>query len=374
MECSMAKATRAREDDAAVSRPALPPLLPVGEIEARLKLIFPAGTPNREYIVRKYTVRTVFACLYIGAIAGQERWLAPRHVYRMRDSLAEIEDPQARMAFYKKPPPSQHGVWYADNSREGARDEGVRRGLIPLNAMVTAPDIMGTSSKGRYALSAEFAALLDPALNGRALQSAAQDWGALYLSPAARARAALLQGMDDGAVEIKHPQGGSTVLPGGESPSMTKAAVEVFAALFLTKPALVWISDSRRKYFHDDRLVKVLDLKIDAARLLPDLILVDTEPAGRKGKLLIIFVEIVFTDGAIDEGRKQQLLELLARSSHGYNEDDAAFVTVYSDRGAPPAAKAPRELAWGSFALFVSEPEKLVQFHGGKPRSLSALL
>jgi len=41
----MAKATRARKDDAAVPQPAL---LPVGEIEARLKIIFPAGTPNRE--------------------------------------------------------------------------------------------------------------------------------------------------------------------------------------------------------------------------------------------------------------------------------------------------------------------------------------
>lgn len=346
----------------------------VEEIETRLRVIFPAGTPGREYILRRYTIRTVFACLYIGAIEGDDRWLAPRHVYRMRNELAQNADPDARAAFYTKPPPSQAGVWYADNSREGARDEGVRRGLMPLNAMVTHPTVTGTSSKGRYALGTKFAALLDPKLTGDDFVAAAMDWGRTYLSGAALARAALLQNSGREPVEIRHPQRGATVLPFGDSARMTKAAVEVFGRRFLTKPAVIWISDSRIKVFHDDRLVKQLDLTIDVARVLPDVILVDTEPVGRPGKLLIVFIEVVFSDGAIDESRKAEFLKILAASKHNFTTDDAAFVTVYEDRGSRPAARAPRELAWGSFAWFVSEPDALVQFHADNRRSLSALL
>jgi hypothetical protein len=349
-------------------------LLSIEEIEARLGVIFPAGTPGREYILRRYTIRTVFACLYVGAIAGDDRWLAPRHVYRMRNDLARDADAAARAAFYRRPPPSQAGVWYADNSREGARDEGVRRGLIPLNAVVTHPTVTGTSSKGRYALGAKFAALLDSNLAGDAFLAAAGEWGRTYLSGAALARAALLQNTDREPVEIQHPQRGSTVLPYGDSARMTKAAVEVFGRKFLTKPAVIWISDSRVKVFHDDRMIKQLDLTIDAARVLPDLILVDTDLVGRSGKLLIVFIEVVFSDGPIDEARKAEFLKILGASKHRFSADDAAFVTVYEDRGSRPAARAPRELAWGSFAWFASEPDALVQFHADSRRSISALL
>ena len=121
-------------------------------------------------------------------------------------------------------------------------------------------------------------------------------------------------------------------------------------------------------------MVKLLDLKIDVARLLPDVILVDLEPVGRDGKLLIVFVEIVFTAGPVDANRKAQILDMMAQSRHGYTGADAAFVTVYKDRSAAPAGRASRELAWGSFAWFVSEPDHLVQFHAERPGTLAALL
>jgi hypothetical protein len=278
------------------------------------------------------------------------------------------------MAFYKRPPSAGGGAWYADNSREGVRDEGLRQGLVPLNATIVNPAIQPTSSKGRYALTKDFASLLDPALTGDALTDAAEKWGKVYLSPAALARAAYNQGTGSSSVEIHHPQGGSIMLPGGESAEMTKAAVEVFARKFLTQPATVWISDSKVKIFDNEKMVKLLDLKIDVARLLPDVILVDLEPAGRAGKLLIIFVEIVFTAGPVDANRKAQILQMMAQSKHRYTAADAAFVTVYKDRSAAPAGRAPRELAWGSFAWFVSEPDNLVQFHDESPGTIAALL
>ena len=49
------------------------------------------------------------------------------------------------------------------------------------------------------------------------------------------------------------------------------------------------------------------------------------------------------------------------------------FVTAYRDRGAKPVPKAIRELAWGSFAWFMSEPDNLVQLHDAPPRQLKGL-
>jgi hypothetical protein len=118
----------------------------------------------------------VFCSLYIGAIEGTDRWFAPRHLYRMTEELAGVTDPDLRLAFYKKVPKSSEGSWYADNSREGARDEGVRQGLIPLNAMVKRQGVDTTSSKGRYALHPDFAALFDPSLSGAALNGPSPVW------------------------------------------------------------------------------------------------------------------------------------------------------------------------------------------------------
>lgn len=352
----------------------MPPLLPVERIQERLALIFPNGIPSREFIIRLNTARTVFAALYVGAIEGTSRWLAPRHVYRMRPALEGVSDPDARLAYYKKVPPSGEGVWYADNSREVTRDEGVRRGLIPLNAMVLRTGVETTSMEGRYALSRDFACLLAPALTGAELKAAAERWRQTYLSGAAISRAAVIHDLDAEGVEVSLPQGGSIVLPAGESPRMTKHVVEVFSKSFLAKPIVAWISDSREKVYSNDRLVRAMQIEIDAARLLPDVILVDLDPPGRPGRLLVVFVEVVFSDGPVDEGRQRQLWKLLADSPRGYRPEDAAFVTVYTDRGSRPAGRATRELAWRSFAWFVSEPEHLVQFHGQPPTKLATLL
>ncbi len=354
--------------------PPLPKLLPVDEIEARLRLILPQGTPGREFAIRRNVARTVFAALYIGAVEGAGRWLAPRHVYRMGDAIARQDSPSARLAFYAKPRPAGDDAWYADNSREGVRDEGLRQGLVPLNAVVVNDAVSATSSKGRYALTAAFAALFQPDLAGQALTDLANVWGRTNLSAAARARAAVIQGIGKNSVEIRHPQGGSLVLPGGDSALLTKAAVEVFSKRYLSNPVTAWISDSKVKLFDNPKMVELLDLKIDVARLLPDLIMVDLDPAGRPGKLIIVFIEIVVSDGPIDANRKGKLLDLLQQSRHRYAQSDVAFVTVYKDRSLSPAGTALRRLAWGSFAWFASEPENLVQFHAENTPAIASLL
>jgi hypothetical protein len=106
--------------------------------------------------------------------------------------------------------------------------------------------------------------------------------------------------------------------------------------------------------------------------LIPDVILIERASA----KLKLVFVEVVASDGPVTEQRKQGMLKLLADSPMGYLPQDAIFVTACRDRGARPVPKALRQLAWGSFAWFMSEPDHLVlvQLHDGPPRLVKGLL
>ena len=73
----------------------LPALLQVSEIQERLRLIFPQGTPNRNYVTREIAAKTIFVLLYSGAIDGAERWLRPEQVTRMTDAQAALTDDEA---------------------------------------------------------------------------------------------------------------------------------------------------------------------------------------------------------------------------------------------------------------------------------------
>jgi hypothetical protein len=73
-----------------------PALLPVSEIHERLRVIFPEGTPNRNYVTREIAAKTIFVLLYIGAIDGAERWLRPDQVTRMTDAQATLTGDEAR--------------------------------------------------------------------------------------------------------------------------------------------------------------------------------------------------------------------------------------------------------------------------------------
>jgi hypothetical protein len=69
----------------------------------------------------------------------------------------------------------------------------------------------------------------------------------------------------------------------------------------------------------------------------------------------------------------QELRALFSSSTMGYRPEDAIFVTAYRDRTARPVSRALRELAWQSFAWFMSEPDHPVKRHDGPPRLLRLL-
>ena len=102
----------------------------------------------------------------------------------------------------------------------------------------------------------------------------------------------------------------------------------------------------------DDKLARSIGLDIKADRNLPDIILVDIGPKSP----LLVFVEVVATDGAITQPRRDALLDIAVQA--GFNPKQIAFVTAFSDRRADAYPRLASELAWGSFAWFVSEPTR----------------
>ncbi len=354
----------------------LPALPDIPEAQARLQAIFPEGSPRRNYCVREMAARTVFVMLYIGAIEGTGTWIGPKHVVRMGDSQAANRSDAARNAYaeaIEKPgsaPPLDR--WFQDNTREPIRDETLRDGLVRAGAVITRVGLATTSSKPRYALQSAFAGLFDPTLQGEALATAVAAWQDHYLSAGSLARIRL-RGRAAGAagskVLVTLPNGETRQMEAGPSSIITKAVVEVFAKRFLGDPAVLWISESGNKVVQrDDALASELGLKIESDRVLPDTILVDLAPADP----LVVFVEAVATDGPVTAARRETLLALVTAA--GFKPQQAAFVTAFEDRGTPAFRKAVADLAWGSFAWCLSEPDHIITFSGmcPTPRLLSA--
>jgi hypothetical protein len=111
-------------------------------------------------------------------------------------------------------------------------------------------------------------------------------------------------------------------------------------------------------------------LKIEPDKNLPDLILADLASA----EPLLIFVEIVATDGAITARRKEAIYSLTDNA--GFARAQIGFLTAYLDRESGGFKKTIAQLAWGSFAWFVSEPDAIIvlQNHVARPSHLSDLM
>ena len=154
----------------------------------------------------------------------------------------------------------------------------------------------------------------------------------------------------------------------GSSSIITQAVVEIFAPRFLNDPAVIWISESGNKVIQrDDELARELGLKIEVDKLLPDTILVDLAPA----EPLIVFVEAVATAGEISEARRSAFLEMMTDA--GFKAGNVTFVTAFADRNAAAFKRAIPNLAWGSFAWCLSEPEHLIILDGAAPGRIRLL-
>jgi len=340
----------------------LPELLPISEIRRRLEEIFPEGTANRSYFIREMAARVVFVMLYAGAVERLGRWLGPKHVYGMSDEQAERLEDSERLRYSDeawkagfKPTGKQ---WYRDTTREPIRDETLRDGLVRVGAVIQNHDLATTSSKPRYAMTDSFAELFKPSLGGEPFAKAIATWRNDHLDPLVLARIQLLR---QGAaaivnrVDVVLPSRTVRQLSPGPSSIISKAVVEVFAPAFLYRPAVVLLSESGDKIVaQEENLISGIGLKIDRSKLLPDIILFDLEV----GKELLVFVEVVATDGPISESRRTDLLKIAADARIAPHR--IAFVTAYRDRGETAFKKTFGSVAWDTFVWFMAEPDHVV--------------
>jgi hypothetical protein len=341
--------------------------------------IFPEGTANRTYLIRQMSAKTIFVMLYAGAIEGTGRWLRPDQVTKMTNEQAEKTDETSReesAALSIQPGGMKHlvGRWYAANTREPIRDETLRAGLVSVGAVVERPGLPTTSAKPRYALAAGFSELLSKLAEGGgdplALISA---WQAAHLAATALNRINLLRrgtvlSPTSERVRVIFPNGETRLMHPGPSTIITKAVIEEFATRFLRQPGVIFLSESGDKVVaRDDNLAISIGLRLDYARNLPDVILADIHPEAPK----VVFVEVIATDGAITDQRKAALLEVAKDA--GMKAENVYFVCAFADRSAPAFRKLASEMAWGTFAWFRSEPEKLLAFREGKATELADL-
>ena len=345
----------------------LPPLLPIPDIHERLRTIFPEGTANRNYVTREIAAKTVFVMLYLGAVAGAERWLRPDQVTRMTDAQAALHRDAERddwqRASMQPAAGNIEGRWYAANTREPIRDETLREGLVRLGAVEEREGLPTTSPLPRYALARGFAALFHPDLGDEALQAQITRWQEANLTAGALARIAIIRqgaAAREGRVLVTFPNGETRDMEPGPSSVISKAVVEEFVPRFLEQPSVIWLSESRNQVVaRDDQLAQEIGLTIDPGRNLPDLILIDLGPKDP----LLVFVEVVATDGPVNEARRAALMGIAIEA--GFSEHHVAFVTAYADRDDAAFKGSVSELAWQSFAWFMSEPDHIMVLHRG---------
>jgi len=330
-------------------------------VAERLPLIFPEGTQNRKNCINDVAASVVFVSLYINAIEGIDQYLGPKHVYCMSDKQAKQSRNDARTEYgngcYKRSFTPVGNRWYADNTRESIRDDTIREGLMMVGAIGAREDLPTTSSKPRYFLTKGFHELFDPQLNKENLDKKMKSWQEKNLSAGALARIQIVKqgaAASSKGVQVTYPNGETRRMVAGPSSVITKAVVEQFAQLFLKEPAILWLSESGNKVVsRDETLASAIGLKIESDRDLPDLILVDLGTDDP----LIVFVEVVASDGPVSARRKAALLELT--NNAGFSQSNVTFVTAYQDRNAI-FSKTVSSLAWGSFAWFASEPNQII--------------
>lgn len=221
-----------------------------------------------------------------------------------------------------------------------------------------------------YVLAKDFGALFDPGLTPDEFEEAAEKWRSANLSPQARSRIAIMgEATSSGrqAVLVKLPNGEGRRLETGPSSLIAKAVIEEFATRFLDHPAVLWISESGRKVaVKDDHLASKLGIKIDSQRTLPDIILVDV--GLNADDFMVIFVEVVASDGPMDEQRVAAL-KTIAQSA-GFDVKTIAFVTAYWDRNGPAFKKTFASLATDTFAWCATEPDVLTIIVDGSEHRL----
>jgi hypothetical protein len=345
----------------------LPPLLADrAAYQARLRLILPESLTATTATANLGAAAAAITMMYVGAIAG-ENPVRPLAFVRMSDEIAAHRLPDERREYYSATLAQQAtrrvdalcaawGVpregYYAANSREGPRDETFHA-WEQNGALLWDHTVKTTSSRGRYTLTPQFAELLGPDLAGQDLADAILTWQAENLTPIGRAKAATrtARAKAGAAVVVTLPGGATRTLNAG---SETLAAfLQLGMPALMADPIIVFLSQSGEPVnIVDHETLDRIGLDLAAVGVLPDCLVVDVE----QGHLW--FVEVVDSDGPVDEERKATLLAWAVAS--GVTTDQCRFLTAFQARTHSPAKKNLPQLARGSFGWYADEPDGLL--------------
>lgn len=347
------------------------PMISPKEAQARLQEIFPHqafGTNMSSEMASWVLVGMLYMDAVAPADADPPTWARPTSpLWQQQNVLLEKTEESERLAWAEAAARSRKRVeklvegWgltveprYAENSRETVR----RKVLVPWfnhSAIRTRPGVATNYGGPRWALEWHFANLFDPELEGNELTKVIEEWTEQYLDVGARLRAHRAREAEAGefAVTVTLPGGKQRALEHGGSSRLLKGVIEEWAPKRLVDPVVLTISEPGDKVFIDDQ--KVLDnlgVKIDAGNLLPDALIVDigTTPAA------FWIIEAVHTDGPIHEHRKGELLEWAEQQR--IKRDSCRFLTAFDSRNAAPARRLLKDLATGTFAWYLDEPDK----------------
>jgi hypothetical protein len=343
-------------------------------IQERLRLIFPAGVPGRERLVRELAAKTVAVFLFVDAIGDPDeegaRLMRPSMVTWMTDTAFADIDPAFRAAWRTAAATSNDRVrallsdrglddvrWYAENTREPIRDEIIRPLEREFGAVRRRRDLSPTSSSPALTLARDFADLFDDALLDDALTEAITAWQGAHLGPAAQARMRALERLDasSGAVRVALPGRGERQLPAGASSVLTARVIEDLAPRLLAQPYVLAVCHSRDPIAAEDAAeLAAVRLTLDSSVALPDIVLLDAAEDGS-----IWFVEVVVSDGPVSETRRAELLGWAV--ARGVAAASCRFVTAYRSRTDPVFRRTIGELAWGSLAWFADEPGRALE-------------
>lgn len=338
-------------------------IISVDEIQNRLSLIFPDSFPDRGILVGQMAARVIYVFLYGYAVGDSGTLLRPSHIYLFTTEQVHRTSKEQRDEWVQKSLKPGHRTeghrWYADNSRESIRDDLMRNQYVRIGIIKKkiSAGHSPTSSKPIYYLDAAFATLFDVNLTKSQFVKQAEMWRNKNLDPAALQRMVLKaqnESKSDNNIYVELPDGQKIKMSSGMSNQMVKALVEKFAKKHLSEPMVLWISASDKKshpYFKE--IAESIGLKFDLNAELPDAILVDLDEPLR-----YIFCEIVATDGAITEKRKDDLLGIARKSN--IPESALDFLTVFEDRNSAPFRKNFSQLALNSRIWFQTEPDMIV--------------
>jgi len=355
----MSKNTKVTKPQPSTS--SLPALPSVEEVKRRLEIIFPEIFPDRSILVGIMAARVFFVFLYGGFVEGQGRFLRPSHIYFFTEEQAnKITDSDRNhwLSVATRPGHRPEGKrWYADTSREPIRDDLMRNQLLRLGIIQKLRGYAVTSSLPTNYLSSDFAALFNPILDEESLAAAISAWQLRHLNPATLQRMALrAQGIQarEGDVLIEMPDGSRIRISGGPSSQIIKGLIEDFTSRHMQNPAVLWLSASDKKaYPQFVELAAQVGLRFSLNAELPDLILADIGEAVR-----FLFCEVVATDGAITETRKQALLALVSGSN--IPSSAVRFLSAFEDREASAFRKNFSQIAVDSLVWFRTEPDLIV--------------